>query len=78
MDDPYARKERKQRMIDLMETGDWAKILKEFDDDRSYREPLLVWVRPSLPMLKFIKDEVMKLKLNKETTYPYAQLESHF
>ena len=72
MDDPYARKERKQRMIDLMETGDWAKILREFDDDRSYREPLLVWVRPSLPMLKFIKDEVMKLKLNKETTYPYA------
>ena len=72
MDDPYARKERKQRMIDLMETGDWAKILKEFDDDRSYREPLRVWVRPSLPMLKFIKDEVMKLKLNKETTYPYA------
>jgi len=63
--DPYLRQEKKRRMISFMETGDWRSILKEFDDDQDYREPLLVWIRPSLEMLKFIQEELLKMQITK-------------
>ena len=64
-DDPYARKEKKDRLIGLMESGDWSKILSEFDENPNYREPLLVWVRPSIEMLKFIQAELVQLNITK-------------
>ena len=76
-DDPYTRKERKDRLIGLMESGEWSKILSEFDEDPNYREPLLVWVRPSIEMLKFIEAELAKLNINKalelKTMCPYLE-----
>ncbi len=63
--DPFTRLERKQKMISLMEIGDWKSVLTEFDSDDGYREPLLVWIRPSLEMLKFIEEEIFKLSITK-------------
>jgi len=63
--DPFTRLERKQKMISLMEIGDWKSVLSEFDSDEGYREPLLVWIRPSLEMLKFIEEELFKLSITK-------------
>ena len=63
--DPFLRLERKQRMISLMELGDWKSVLTEFDSDEGYREPLLVWIRPSLEMLKFVEQELFKLSITK-------------
>lgn len=48
-------------MLDWMKAGDWARILEEYDADRDYHEPLLVWVRPSLPMLKFLEYQLRNL-----------------
>ena len=63
--DPYLRQEKKRQMLSLMEAGDWRSILKEFDDDQEYREPLLVWVRPSIEMLKFIQEELSEKQITK-------------
>ncbi len=63
--DPFLRIERKQKMISLMEIGDWKSVLTEFDSDKGYREPLLVWIRPSIEMLKFVEQELFKLSITK-------------
>ena len=55
-DDYISRLERKKNIIELMEAGDWKKVLAEFDKGDAYREPLLVWIRPTFDSLKFIEN----------------------
>ena len=66
--DPYERLEKKRKMIALMEIGDWRSVLNEFDSDRDYREPLLVWIRPSFEMMNFIRDELTRFAIKKANT----------
>ena len=63
--DPFLRIEKKKKIITLMEEGNWKSILDEFDFDENYREPLLVWIRPSHEMLKFVEYELDKLNISK-------------
>ena len=63
--DPYLRIEKKKKMISLMEEGNWKSILDEFEFDENYREPLLVWIKPSHEMLKFVENELDKLNISK-------------
>ena len=63
--DPYLRIEKKKKMISLMEEGNWKLILDEFEFDENYREPLLVWIKPSHEMLKFVENELDKLNISK-------------
>ena len=52
----YATKqERKKFILGLMENGDWQGVLEYYDKPGLYREPLLVWIRPSLESLQFIE-----------------------
>ena len=46
-----AERERAARLVRLMEAGDWRAVLAEYSQDQQYREPLLVWIRPSLQEL---------------------------
>lgn len=48
-------------MLDWMASGDWNKFLEEYDLDKDYHEPLLVWVRPSLDMLQFLESQLLGL-----------------
>ena len=63
--DPFLRIEKKKKIISLMEEGNWKSILDEFDFDENYREPLLVWIRPSREMLEFVEYELDKLNISK-------------
>jgi len=64
-DHPFERAERKQKMIEHMKSKNWKKILQEFDDDENFREPLLVWIRPSLALLKFMEEMLFKIHIKK-------------
>ena len=46
-----------------MKAGNWQGVLAEFTEDSCYREPLLVWIKPSLSCLEFIEAEVRSLGL---------------
>merc|ERR1719193_865786 len=48
-----------------MRVDDWRSVLQVFQNDHGYREPLLVWVRPSLSLVNFIAEEMRKVGLNK-------------
>ena len=54
-DDYFSRLERKKFILELMEAGDWRGVVEQFDADKNYREPLLVWLKPSIEMLKFLE-----------------------
>jgi len=54
---------RKEKMIEMMKDGNWRGVLAEFTEDSCYREPLLVWIKPSLGCLQFIAAEVGRLGL---------------
>ena len=49
---------RKEAVVEMMKAGDWRAVLEEFKTDEKYREPLLVWIRPSLGCLEFIRREL--------------------
>ena len=56
-----AERERAARLVRLMEAGDWRAVLAEYSQDQQYREPLLVWIRPSLQVLTFLAGAVRAL-----------------
>ena len=51
----YTKLERKKVILNFMENGDWQSVLDRYDKSDKYREPLLVWIRPSLDCLQFIE-----------------------
>ncbi len=53
--DYLSRKAKRERIVSLMRDGDWRAVLAEYDG--RYHEPLLVWVRPSMDMLRFIEEQ---------------------
>lgn len=57
MDDYHSKQKRKEYGIQKLQAGDWKTVLDMFDDD-SFHEPLLVWIRPSLDLLRFIEREL--------------------
>ena len=56
--DWVSKTRRKEAVVELMRAGDWRAVLEEFRADEKYREPLLVWIRPSLGCLEFIRPEI--------------------
>jgi len=58
------RKEKIGQIMELMQKENWSGVLQHFEGDDGYQEPLLVWVRPTLECLKFIKEEMNKLSID--------------
>ena len=59
--DHFERLEKKQAVLKCMEAGDWQGVLGHFEEPRGYHEPLLVWIRPDLHTLHFIRDTLHTL-----------------
>ena len=55
---------RKDKLVEMMKAGNWRGVLAEFSEDSYYREPLLVWIKPSSSCLEFIEAEVRQLGLS--------------
>ena len=62
--DWVSKTRRKEAVVEMMRAGDWRAVLEEFKTDEKYREPLLVWIRPSLGCLEFIRRELSALDLS--------------
>ena len=62
-EDYFSKKERKEKVVKRMEEGDWEGVLQEFQSTDEYREPLLLWIRPTLASLYFIKEQIDYLGL---------------
>ena len=54
--DWVTQKNRKEKVVEMMRNGEWRGVIKEFHGDDKYREPLLVWIRPTLHCLEFIRN----------------------
>ena len=54
-DDYFSRLECKKLILSHMEKGEWKSVLEYYDSKQTYREPNLVWIKPSLDMLQFIE-----------------------
>ena len=61
----FEKQERKRRVLDLMAANDWRGVLAQYDTEEKYREPLLVWIRPSLEMLQFVEHTLLSLGISK-------------
>ena len=57
-DDYFAKQSKKEKLVKNLQNGDWKLVLEAFDHEENYHEPLLVWIRPSLDMLKFLEKEL--------------------
>ena len=53
--DWVSKTRRKEAVLELMRAGDWLGVLQQFSCEE-YREPLLVWIKPSLSCLEFIRE----------------------
>ena len=60
-DDYWRRRKRKEEALRLASAGDHEGVLALYDQDEGYREPLLVWVRPSRGLLDFLERELAAL-----------------
>uniref|UniRef100_A0A0K2TUM3 Uncharacterized protein n=1 Tax=Lepeophtheirus salmonis TaxID=72036 RepID=A0A0K2TUM3_LEPSM len=63
--DFLTRRALKSELITLMEKGDWRKILQFYEERDDYREPLLLWIRPSLEILQYLEFELHSYGLSK-------------
>jgi len=63
-EDYVTKKDRKEKVLEMMKNGDWKKVIQEFQGVDEYREPLLLWIRPTLACLTFIQQEIEKLGLS--------------
>jgi len=63
-EDLVAKQERKEKIYEMMRQGDWRAVCKEFHKEDEYREPLLVWVRPSQACLVWIHQKLTELGIN--------------
>jgi len=68
--DYFSKVERKKNILKFLENGDWKSVIDFYDKNEKFREPLLVWIRPSLDSLQFIeKCLINNLGIEKVTTY---------
>ena len=61
--DWVAKTRKKEAVVELMRSGDWLGVLQQFNSEE-YREPLLLWIRPTLSSLEFIRDSLSSLNLS--------------
>ena len=57
-------KARREGVVEMMKQGEWRGVMDSFHGGEEARDPLLVWVRPSLTALDFIKKQINGLGLN--------------
>eukprot|EP00090_Calanus_glacialis_P008468 TRINITY_DN16819_c0_g1_i4.p1 TRINITY_DN16819_c0_g1~~TRINITY_DN16819_c0_g1_i4.p1 ORF type:complete len:206 (+),score=46.43 TRINITY_DN16819_c0_g1_i4:94-711(+) len=57
------KKARKEKVLQLIEKGQWEAVLQEYENNDEYREPLLLWIRPTMACLTFIEEQMNKLGL---------------
>ena len=63
IEDHYERKARKEEVLECMKQDNWKGVLDHFNrHGDKYREPLLVWIRPSVAAIKFIEVELKRLQ----------------
>merc|ERR1719228_762155 len=62
--DYFTKQERKEKVVRRMQEGDWEGVLEEFQSEDEYREPLLLWIRPTLATLTIIQSQVTSLGLS--------------
>ena len=55
---------RREEVAAMMRAGDWRAVIKTFEGGEKRRDPLLVWIRPSILCLNFIKSSLSLLGLN--------------
>ena len=55
---------RREAVADMMRAGDWMGVMKTFQGGEERRDPLLLWIRPTISCLNFIKQELERLSLN--------------
>ena len=62
IEDHYERQVRKEEVLECMKQDNWKGVLDHFNrPGEKYREPLLVWIRPSVGAIKFIESELKRL-----------------
>ena len=59
-EDYFSKLERKKLILSFVENGDWKRVLEYYDTDYKFREPLLVWIKPSLDLLIFIEETLRR------------------
>merc|ERR1719250_220310 len=59
-----SKQERKEKVLQLIQKGDWRAVIQEYEGIDEYREPLLVWIRPPLACLTFIQQQLTILGLD--------------
>ncbi|XP_023338871.1 uncharacterized protein LOC111709445 isoform X2 [Eurytemora carolleeae] len=59
------KREKLNEIVELMKKNDWQAVLDIFQEDEDYREPLLVWIRPSISLVNFLEQELSRLGLKK-------------
>ena len=57
-------KARREAVVEMMRRGDWRGVMDSFHGGEEARDPLLVWVRPSITALDFIKKQINGLGLD--------------
>ena len=70
-DDYFSKLERKKLILSFVENGDWKRVLEYYDTDYKFREPLLVWIKPSLDLLIFI-EETLRHNLGIEKVHNFS------
>ena len=55
---------RREAVADMMKAGDWRGVIETFQGGEEGRDPLLVWIRPTMACLNFIKQELSRLRLD--------------
>ena len=55
---------RRERVAAMMRAGDWRAVIHTFQGGEKDRDPLLVWIRPSVICLNFIKSSLALLGLS--------------
>ena len=62
IEDYFERQERKAQVLECMKEDNWEGVLDHFNrPGDEYREPLLVWIRPSVEAITFIEFELKRL-----------------
>ena len=74
-----SKQERKEKVLQLIQKGDWRAVIQEYEVSTcviylvmmcmvkgidEYREPLLVWIRPTLACLTFIQQQLSMVGLD--------------
>lgn len=57
-------KKRRDDVVEMMRMGNWRGVMDTFHSGEESRDPLLVWIRPTVHCLNFIKQQINSLGVN--------------